>query len=123
MKKILCIEDDHFIADMYQRVLIKEGYDVTVISNGIKALEAAKETVYDVILLDLMLPDKNGVSILEELRGSEGDKMLDSKIIVTTNFDEPEKDRERLEKLADAYLIKADITPSHLLEIINKMLA
>lgn len=122
MKKILCIEDDHFIADIYVRSLKKAGYDVTVIANGKDALKAAKEQVYDVILLDIMLPEKSGVEILEELRGHEGKGLPLTKIIVTTNFDEPEEDRARLEAIADGYLIKADVTPSTLVKLVAQAL-
>jgi DNA-binding response OmpR family regulator len=123
VSKILCIEDDHFIADIYVRSLKKAGYDVDIITNGNEALAAAKQTVYDVILLDLMLPDKSGVEILEELRGSNNDALPLTKIIVTTNFDEPPEDRARLEQMADGYLIKADVTPSKLVEIIDEITA
>ena len=50
MSKILCIEDDHFIADIYMRTLVKAGHDVTVITNGNEALKTAKQTVFDIIL-------------------------------------------------------------------------
>ena len=121
MSKILCIEDDHFIADIYVRALKKAGHDVDVITNGEEALAAAKHTVYDVILLDLMLPDKSGVDILEALRGADQKALPLTKIIVTTNFDEPAEDRARLEQMADGYLIKADVTPSKLVEIIEEL--
>lgn len=123
MSKILCIEDDHFIADLYTRALKKAGHEVDIIPNGLQALEQAKAHVYDVILLDIMLPDKSGVEILEELRGEDGKGLPLTKIIITTNFDEPEKDRERLEKIADGYLIKADVTPSKLVELVEQILA
>ncbi len=121
MSKIVCIEDDHFIADIYMRALKKAGHEVDIITNGEEALSAIKQTVYDIILLDLMLPDKSGVEILEELRGADGSGLPLTKIIVTTNFDEPEKDRERLEQMADGYLIKADVTPSKLVELIDQL--
>lgn len=123
MSKILCIEDDHFIADIYTRALRKRGHEVDVIPNGADALIQVKTQVYDVILLDIMLPDKSGVEILKELRGEDGTGFPLTKIIVTTNFDEPEKDREQLEKIADGYLIKADVTPSKLVELVEQILA
>lgn len=122
MPTILCIEDDHFIADMYVHALKKAGYDVDVIANGEEALNQAKQKVYDIILLDLMLPDKSGVDILEALRGEDASGLPLTKIIVTTNFDEPPEDRARLEKLADGYLIKADVTPSKLVELVEQVL-
>lgn len=122
MSKILCIEDDHFIADMYVHSLKKAGYEVDVVANGEEALTQAKQVVYDVILLDLMLPEKSGVEILKVLRGEDGSGMPLTKIIVTTNFDEPAEDRAHLEKLADGYLIKADVTPRKLVELVGQVL-
>lgn len=122
MTKILCIEDDHFIADLYVRALQKAGHDVDVVFNGQEALDQAKQVVYDVILLDLMLPDKGGVEILEELRGKKGEGLPLTKIIVTTNFDEPAEDRAHLEELADGYLIKADVTPANLVELVAQVM-
>ena len=123
MSSVLCIEDDHFIADMYVHALKKAGYEVDVIANGQEALEQARQKVYDIILLDIMLPDKTGVEILEELRGEDASGLPLTKIIVTTNFDEPPEDRAHLEKLADGYLIKADVTPSKLVELVTQVLA
>jgi CheY-like chemotaxis protein len=122
MSTVLCIEDDHFIADMYVHSLKKAGYEVDVIANGQEGLEQAQQKVYDVILLDLMLPDKTGVEILEALRGEDASGLPLTKIIVTTNFDEPPEDRARLEKMADGYLIKADVTPSRLVELVGEIL-
>ena len=122
MAKILCIEDDGFIVDMYAHALKKAGHDITVIANGTEALQEAKQTVYDIILLDLMLPDTSGVEILEALRGANADGLPLTKIIVTTNFDEPAEDRARLERMADGYIIKADVVPSQLVEIIEQMI-
>ncbi len=121
MSKILCIEDDHFIADIYVRSLKKAGHDVTVIANGSEALAAAKQEVFDIILLDLMLPDKSGVEILEELRGKDNKALPHTKIIITTNFEEQAEDRAKLESMADGYLIKADVTPSMLVELIEQI--
>ena len=121
MSKILCIEDDYFIADIYVRALKNAKHDVTVMANGKEALTLAKEEVFDIILLDLMLPDKSGVEILEELRGDNRSGMPHTKIIVTTNFEEPPEDRSKLEEMADGYLIKADVTPSKLVELIDEL--
>ena len=123
MANILLIEDDHLIADLYIRSLTKAGHNAKTIGNGEVALAEAKKIVYDVILLDLMLPDRDGVEILENLRGEDGSGLPLTKIIVTTNFDEPEEDRTRLEKLADGYLIKADVTPGNLVDLVNQVLA
>lgn len=122
MARILLIEDDSFIADMYVRVLRKKGHEIDVNPHGEEALEQAKSEAYDVILLDIMLPHKSGVDILEALRGKDINNLPNTKIIITTNFDEPEEDKEYLERMADGYIIKADITPNHLAKIIDDLL-
>lgn len=122
MAKILCIEDDFFIADMYTRALKKAGHEVETIADGREALDRIRQEVFDIILLDIMIPEISGVEILKKLRGNDPKNLPLTKIIITTNFDEPEEDRAYLEELADGYLIKADVTPSNLLEIIDQIL-
>ena len=60
IKSILLIEDDRFIGDMYSRSLSREGYQVDLIQNGEEGLAAALKGTYDMILLDVMLPEKKG---------------------------------------------------------------
>lgn len=56
LKRILCIEDEHFISELYTRALTKAGYDVTVVVDGQEGLTKARTNQYDIILLDLMVP-------------------------------------------------------------------
>jgi CheY-like chemotaxis protein len=85
-------------------------------------LDKLKQTVYDVVLLDIMLPDKTGVEILNELRGPNGDGLPHTKIIVTTNFEEADEDRSKLEALADGYLIKAEVIPSKMVDLVKQII-
>lgn len=120
IKTILCIEDDRFIGEMYVRSLKKAGYDVDWMVDGNDGLVAARNKQYDLILLDIMLPERRGSEILTALRG--GDNLIpQTKIIVLTNFDQDEESRLAMEHNVDAYLIKADITPKKLLSIIDKL--
>lgn len=120
IKNILVIEDDRFIGEMYVRSLKKEGYEVDWMVGGNDGLVAARNKKYDLILLDVMLPEKRGNEIMEALRGKE-DLVPHSKIIIITNFEQDEESRMAMEKGADAYLIKAEITPRKLLEVIEKL--
>lgn len=120
IKNILVIEDDRFIGEMYVRSLKKEGYEVDWMVGGNDGLVAARNKKYDLILLDVMLPEKRGNEIMEALRGKE-DLVPDSKIIIITNFEQDEESRMAMEKGADAYLIKAEITPRKLLDIIENL--
>lgn len=120
IKTILIVEDDRFIGEMYVRSLKKAGYDVDWMIDGNDGLIAARNKQYDLILLDVMLPERRGTEILESLRGSE-DLIPRSKVIVFTNFEQDEESRTAMEARADAYLIKADITPNKLLSVIKQL--
>jgi DNA-binding response OmpR family regulator len=120
-KTILCIEDDRFIGEMYVRSLHKAGYDVDWMVDGNDGLVAARNKPYDLILLDVMLPERRGTEILQTLRGNGQDFIPNTKVIVMTNFDQDEESRAAMQANVDAYLIKADITPKKLLSVIEKL--
>lgn len=120
IKTILCIEDDRFIGEMYVRSLKKAGYEVDWMVDGNDGLVAARNKQYDLILLDIMLPERRGSEILEALRGKE-DLIPHTKIVVMTNFDQDEESRMAMEHNVDAYLIKAEITPKILLRVVEAL--
>ncbi len=117
---ILCIEDDRFIGEMYVRSLRQAGYEVDWVVSGKDGLAVAKSKPYDLILLDVMLPEQKGSEILAALRG-EKDLIPNTKILVMTNFDLDDKERIALQRKVDGYLTKADITPGRLLEVITSL--
>jgi len=120
VKTILIVEDDRFIGEMYVRSLKKAGYEVDWMIDGNDGLIAARNKQYDLLLLDVMLPERRGTEILEALRGTE-DLIPNSKVIVLTNFEQDEESRAAMEARADAYLIKAEITPNKLLSVIEQL--
>lgn len=119
-RKVLCIEDEHFISELYVRALTRAGYEVVVEVDGQRGLEQAKTNTFDIILLDLMVPTLTGIEILRQLRGP-GAPSLKAKIIITTNLEQREEVRADIEKQADAYLVKAEITPRELVEFLNSI--
>lgn len=124
IKNILIIEDDRFIGEMYVRSLRNNGYAVDWTTNGQEGIDAASSHSYDLILLDIMLPEVPGTEILKDIRDKQSLGLASkSRIIVLTNFDQDEASRAAMEAEADAYLIKADITPRKLIEIIRAMTA
>ena len=68
-----------------------------------------------------MLPEMRGTEIMTAIRKFEKNSAEKSRIVVMTNFDQDEKSRTALENDADAYLIKAEITPRRLIEIIQQL--
>lgn len=121
IKTILCIEDDRFIGEMYVRSLQRAGYEVDWMVDGNDGLIAARNKQYDLILLDVMLPERRGTEILDALRNDKEDLIPNSKVIVMTNFEQDDESRMAMQYRADGYLIKAEITPRKLLAIIENL--
>lgn len=121
IKTILCIEDDRFIGEMYVRSLQHAGYTVDWMVDGNDGLVAARNRRYDLILLDIMLPEMRGSDILRALRGEGKDLIPGTHVLVMTNFDQDEESRTAMEHNVDGYLIKAEITPRKLLEVIASL--
>ncbi len=120
-KKILCIEDERFISDLYTRALTTAGYDVTVVDDGELGLHHARTGNFDIILLDIMLPTMNGVDLLFQIKDASNQPPVTSKIVITTNLDQKEDIRKKVEELADGYLIKAEITPRELVNYLQQL--
>lgn len=121
IKTILCVEDDRFIGEMYVRSLQKAGYDVTWVVDGNDGLVAAHNQHFDLIILDLMLPEQRGDQILDALRNNDVDLIPNSKVLIMTNFEQDEASRSSILRRVDGYLIKADITPRKLIEVIGQI--
>lgn len=121
IKNILVIEDDRFIGEMYVRSLRHEGYIVDWMIDGSDGLVAARNKAYDLILLDIMLPEMRGTDILKALKNPDANKSYAAKVIIMTNFDQDADSRAAMEHDADGYLIKAEITPRKLIEIVAGM--
>ena len=121
IKTIVCVEDDRFIGEMYVRSLQKAGYDVTWVVDGNDGLVAARNQNFDLIILDLMLPEQRGDQILDALRNNNVDLVPNSKILIMTNFEQDEASRKSVMSRVDGYLIKADITPRNLIEVVKQM--
>ncbi len=121
IQTILLIEDDRFIGEMYQRSLQAAGYATDWAVNGKDGAIAATSKQYDLILLDIMLPEASGAVVLDVLRSEAEDKIPKSRIIIMTNFDQDEDARVAMQRKVDGYLIKADITPRKLIDIISQM--
>jgi DNA-binding response OmpR family regulator len=124
MKKILLVEDDPFLIDIYQKKLKDSGFKVEVAKDGEKALEILKEKSFDLMLLDIVLPKIDGWKILEEIKEMKKEKkdLEKMKIVIWSNLGEKEDIRKGLSLGATSYLIKANFTPSEVVREIEKLL-
>ncbi len=119
--KVLLIEDEHFIGELYIRALTKAGYEVKVCVDGNEGLREAQTDAYDIILLDIMMPNLTGTEILKQLRDPTLTPKLHSKVLITTNLEQGEQGRATIEAQADGYIVKAEITPRQLVEFIQQL--
>lgn len=121
-KKILIVEDDQFLRDFYQELLVTEGYTVDVAEDGDKAWTKAHEGGWDLILLDIMLPKKDGLEILQDLKTQPPQKP-NSYIVVLTNLGSDTVVSKAFNLGANGFLIKSALNPDEILNEIHSFLA
>lgn len=119
--KILLVEDDTFISGMYQTKLTMLGYTVRVAVDGESGWQELKKEIPDLLLLDIVLPRKDGFEILSDIRNDAQLKGLP--VILLTNLGQKPDVQKGLELGADDYIIKAHFTPTEVVEKIEKMLS
>lgn len=117
-KYIIVAEDDKFYANIYKLKLNKEGYEVAVVGDGAQAIELVNKRVPDLLLLDLIMPVKDGFETLKELRASEKFKLL--KILILSSLGQEEDARKAKELGANDYFIKTNVTIEEVMTLIKK---
>jgi DNA-binding response OmpR family regulator len=112
--KVLLIEDDDASAEMYRSRLAADGYTVIVAQDGEEGLTLAGSESPDLIYLDVRLPKKDGMQVLEQLRATPATASVP--VVILTNYGEPELRDRGIQLGALEFLIKSDITPASLVE-------
>ena len=120
MNSILLVEDDFFLIDIYVTQLKKAGYKVEVASDGKIALNKIKKSKPDLLILDVILPKVNGWELLETIRQDRHLKKL--KVVILSNLGQKEEVEKGFNLGAIKYFIKAEYTPSEVVEEIKKIL-
>lgn len=113
-KKILIIEDDEHISKVYEMKFSKEGYETIFATNGEKGLEKISMEKPDLVILDLMLPEKNGFFVLEEIK--KNPELVSIPVLVISNLgQQPDKDRA-LALGAKEYMVKVNFSMQEVVE-------
>lgn len=120
-KRILIVEDDQFLREFYQELLMAEGYFVDAAPDGEIALSKIQSNEYDLILLDIMLPKKDGVQILRDLKIKPA-KSPNATIVVLTNLGQDLVIKQCFDLGADGYLIKSALNPDQVLTEVKSYL-
>lgn len=120
MAKVLLVEDEPSIRDLYNRQLTKAGFTVIAVDDGLKGLQELKVDSFDALLLDIMLPGMNGLQILREFKQNFPNSQ--TKVILLTNLGQDEVIKEGFALGANAYLIKASYTPDQVVTEVQNIL-
>ncbi|TME24199.1 MAG: response regulator [Chloroflexi bacterium] len=110
--RILFVEDDASVAQMYRLKLELDGYAVDVAGDGITALEKAKTIRPDIVFLDLRLPKLDGLAVLERLRADTSTAAIP--VVILSNWNEKELVERGVSLGALDHLIKSQTTPARL---------
>lgn len=114
--KVLLVEDDQMIVDMYKMRLEEEGFEVLITEKGSEVLGLAKKNKPAIILLDVILPETDGFSILRSLHSSTETRNIP--VLLLTNLGQESDQEKGVEMGASGYFVKSQHTP---VEVINKI--
>ena len=120
MKKVLIAEDDKFLASALRVKLTKSGFEVRNAYDGEEALKIAKEFSPDLILLDLVMPVKDGFGVLESLKNDINLKKIP--VIITSNLGQKEDVDRGMALGAKDYVVKSDLSLDDLIKKITTLL-
>jgi len=120
MAKVLLVEDDNNLREIYEARLQAEGYEIVSASDGEQALAIAKETKPDLVISDVMMPKISGFEMLDILRNTDG--MKEVKVIMLTALGQAE-DKTRADQLgANRYLVKSQVTLEDIVKSAHQLL-
>jgi two-component system alkaline phosphatase synthesis response regulator PhoP len=119
LRKILLVEDNIELRNLYEIFLKQHGYHVSIAADGEEGLTVAKDYRPDLVFLDIMMPKKSGLEVLKTLRHNPDYHCANAKIIILTNLGDSAKVDAEVRRDMDGYVIKAEIELSDLLEIIK----
>ena len=117
---VLIIEDDSLLVKMYKTKLESEGFSVFSSCDGEKGLKIALEIKPSVILLDIMMPELNGLEVLDRLKADPELKHIP--VIVLTNLAGTQDSETALSKGAKAYLVKSEYKPKDVVTVVRGFL-
>lgn len=120
MKKILIVEDDPMLVEIYSKKFLSDGFDTDTANSGAEAEKKVKANKFDLVLLDLVLPEADGFEVLKKIK--EDSSLSETKVVVFSNLSQ-EEDKEKAATLgADDFLTKSDYTPGEIVEHVKGML-
>jgi two-component system alkaline phosphatase synthesis response regulator PhoP len=121
-KKILIIEDDKILLELLEKKLKDVGFEVVLAIDGEEGLEKIRSEKPDLVLLDILMPKKNGVEVLEEMNKTEDINLTKVPVIIISNSGQPVEIDKVLELGVKDYLVKAEFNPREVIEKVIKQI-
>ena len=118
-KKVLVVEDEIFIRELYEKVLQGAGYEVTGAQDGQEGLDKVKAGSFDLVLLDIMLPKMTGIDVLKEIKKDPDPKLNKLPVYLLTNLGQESIIKEAFKIGADGYLLKAKYLPNQIVSEVD----
>ena len=118
--KVLLIEDDRFLSEMYATKLAGSGFEVETAFDGEEGLAKVKSFKPALVLLDIVLPKKDGFEVLKALK--DNGFLAETKVIALTNLGQKEEVAKGMSLGASDYIIKAHFTPTEVVAKAKKLL-
>ncbi len=120
MKNILFIEDDEFLRGVINKKLSAEGFNMISAIDGEEGIKKVKEEKLDLVLLDLILPNIDGFTVLEKMK--EDAKTSKIPVLILSNLGQKENIEKGIKLGATDYLVKAQFTPEEIVEKVKNIL-
>jgi len=117
--KILLIEDDRDISELYQGILRDNSFEVDFVYDGEEGMEKIVEGNFDILIVDIMLPSKDGLDILKDSR--KKGYLKNKKVLVLSSIDRNDVVEESENYGAQKYIVKSSVNPQELVDIINNL--
>ena len=120
-KRILVVEDEKYLRELYLEILKDEGYEVVGAADGEEGFNAMKQGGFSLILLDIMLPKMDGISILKKITETPPDKPNGS-VVILSNLGQDNVIAEGISLGAKGYMVKSDYTPDQVVTEVKNYL-
>lgn len=122
-QRILIVDDELYLRELYEEVIQSAGYEVETALDGKEGLEKIRTGNFDLVLLDVMMPELDGIGVLQKLSTEEPKPAKMPVIVICTNLSHDPVINEATKLGAKAYIVKADVVPDQIIEKIKELLA
>lgn len=120
-KTIVWVEDDNFLGEVVGKKFEDEGVNIIHMVSGSKALDELNHTLPDLVILDILLPDKDGFEVLDEIKSN--DRLKDVPVMMLSNLSQEDNIRKAKELGTEEFYIKSNLSPDQVVQKVEEILS